>query len=314
MKKVYFIFIFISLSIIYIFNMYQYHNNHNEFEEKIVSSEDIDNDIRVSEMKNETTPNNEKNENEYFNLIKDSVRLSGTLKLTDDYIEKKNKIAIYHNYAIDINKDFLELMVDNLKNNGWNELDYDLMDEYSFILAGNVSDTIVLMNKEELIQQAEMYLKNSGLLHLFDEKKIEYEIIPSDYDELNEVFCYLLNNGERTGGYIRINFRSKNICEECQARLYESDVIENVNIVPLNLAMEHAFYIDENADIAVDSDDYDVHNIEIVYINGIPYYKFNGYSKEYRTALIGYALAINVDNISTNKEDIYRAINEFDIK
>ncbi len=290
-----------------------------EYGNSNISNEKNDEEITIVDIQEdkELYEENMKSESdmmvEYYNLIEGSVYLSGQLSVLDDYVNITKKINVYTNLGLGIDLDYLEQMVNSLANQGWNRLEYKLYDEYAFIMKSEKIGTIIPLSDEECLEQTEIFLKNSGLSKLFEKEDMEYEIQSVINNGLNESFCHLLYNGERTGGYIRFIFQDRNICEECQAYLYKSDFIGSADIIPLENALKNAFYINEIADTSIDDNDYSIRNIDIKYVNGIPYYRFAGYGKNTRTAITGYSLAINIEMFDDNMDILYEAIKSFRI-
>lgn len=275
---------------------------------EVLSIADTQKDLPIynGEMEKES-----KQMEKYFNLIDDSKYLAGQLSVSDEYIDRIGKIDIYSNTTLGIDWDYLVQIDESLENYGWNRLECNIYDEYSFIMKSEDAGTIFLLDEIECKEQAEIFLEDSGLSKLFEEEDVGYEIESITNNGLNESFCYLLYEGKRTGGYIRFIFQDKNVCEECQAYLYKSILIGSADIIPLESALKNAFYIEKGTDILVDDTDYNIGNIEIIYVNGIPYYSFSGYGKNSRTAITGYSLAVDIETFDGSVDILYEAIKSF---
>lgn len=221
----------------------------------------------------------------------DVVYLTGQLTMLEEYENENDTINIYENLSLGIDADFLEKMTSSLSEAGWNELKYTIWDEQSFCLKCSEIADITPLSEKEYLEQMKIFLDNSGLSSLFAREGIEYEL-----EYVSDVgFCYLLCNGARTGSYLRFVYEDSYVCEECQAYLYVSKCIDTMEIYPLEEALEQAFYIAEYAASSIDSDDYSINHIEIVYVDGIPFYQFVGYGVNTRTAIQGYAPAVNME-------------------
>lgn len=317
MKKILFLLLFFFLFLIFVILCVLLKEK--EYGNSNISNEKNDEEITIVDIQEdkELYEENMKSESdvmaEYYNLIEGSVYLSGQLSVLDDYVDKTDKINVYTNLGLGIDLDYLEQMVNSLANQGWNRLEYNLYDEYAFIMKSEEIGTIISLSDEECREQTEIFLENSGLSKLFEKEGMEYEIQSEINNGLNESFCHLLYNGERTGSYTRFIFQDRNICEECQAYLYRSDFIGSADLIPLESALKKAFYIDEVTDTSIDDTDYSIRNIDIKYVNGIPYYRFTGYGKNTRTAITGYSLAINIEMFDDNTDILYEAIKSFRI-
>ena len=45
----------------------------------------------------------------------------------------------------------------------------------------------------------------------------------------------------------------------------------------------------------INADDYRIQNVKLIYVNGLPYYKFAGFGINNRSYIDGFALAISID-------------------
>lgn len=74
-------------------------------------------------------------------------------------------------------------------------------------------------------------------------------------------------------------------------------------------ALKEAFYIGEMEE-KQDNGSYTIQTIEIIYVNGLPYYSFYATGSETRTMQKGYALAVNIE-ASDNQEQLLELHNSF---
>jgi len=144
---------------------------------------------------------------------------------------------------------------------------------------------------------ADAFMNDCGLATLLGDLNIKTEIDADNADGV--AYCYLMSEGQRTGSYIRMNFEGQAI-GECQAFLFNSEYLEQLETIPLQVALKSAFYIEEN--FQNDKNSYNIRNVEIKYVEGLPYYSFIAYGIDTRSAKIGYALAVEIEK--SNSKDI----------
>lgn len=296
---------FIVLIIIFLLKENMNLNLSNENNGEVITIEDIQENTEIYE---ESTESEADMEIEYYNLIEGARHLSGHLSILDEYVDSAGKMNIYSISELGINQDYVTQITDSLVNSGWNRLECNIFDDYSFVLKSETIGSAASLDEKECREQTEIFLESSGLIELFKNEGIEYEIQSTPDSGLNQTFCYLLYKGERTGSYIRFVFQGRSICEECQAYLYRSDAIGSADIIPLEDALTNAFYIGSGKDNSIDSNDYSIANIEIKYRNGVPYYSFTGYGENTRTAITGYSLAIDIETFDGSPDMLYEAI------
>lgn len=205
------------------------------------------------------------------------------------------KLSIFENSPI-IDDAFMKKMTAAASQAGWGEIEYTLYDAYSFTLKGGITENINTMSKDEGVEWAKAFLRDSGLKKLFADAGIEYEFEAASGDGPAVTFCYLLCDGSRTGAYIRFIFEDAYLLGECQAFIYDSEYIESLKKLSLEDALKQAFHVEGGKLVSINSADYTVANERIVYVNGLPYYRFDGYGVSVRGYIKGYALAVDLED------------------
>lgn len=153
------------------------------------------------------------------------------------------------------------------------------------------------MAVDECTTLSETFLQDSGLSELMKENKITYECTATVADDLIVTYCYFLYEGERTGAYIRFVFGDYMCIGEVQAHVYSSKCIDTLELLTLDQALNNAYKVSNDGELEdVNTADYTVKNEELVYVNGLPYYRFDGYGINVRSFIDGYALAINIED------------------
>jgi hypothetical protein len=285
----------------------------------------IENDIRTHEMNQESMKianeaessmkdespqkntelvedKNNMDANEYYinNNIEDAVFLTGNLTLENEVTFNVNKLNIYDNNFIELNEDDLQHIVENLEKNGWKKHEYKILDQGEYIISNNEQGNEIT-NQKEYEKVAKNFLEDSGLSAILLDNGTQYELETIQINDSYTAFYHLLYEGNRTGSFIRMNFESDKICAECLMYLFKSELIEQLKALSFEDALKHAFYLEESAESKNDNNDYMIKNISIKYVNGLPYYNFDGYGINNRKAIKGYALAISIDE-SDNME------------
>ncbi len=210
-------------------------------------------------------------------------------------VETGEKIHIYKISSLDIDTETIAQIQKNLAAAGWSETQSTLIDEYSFVLKGSTLGEPHALRTEECLEMATAFLNDSGLAVLMEPLKMEYELDSEDADTLTVAYCYFVCNGARTGSYIRFIFEDYKHIGEVQAYLYSSTYADSLPLLTLNEALKKAKKLDADGNlIAVDASNYSIKNTQLIYIEGLPYYQFDGYGIHIREFINGYALAVDI--------------------
>ncbi len=189
---------------------------------------------------------------------------------------------------------------------GWSNTECMLCNEYGFVLKGESSGSTNEMTTDECVALAQAFLADSGLDSLLSQNKISYEFASSvndDLDDLIVTYCYFMCEGERTGAYIRFIFEDDKCIGEVQAHIYSSVCIDTFELLTLDQALNNAFQVNSDGVLEeVNAADYTIKNEKLVYINGLPYYRFGGFGINSRGYIDGYALAINIDDSAASEQ------------
>jgi hypothetical protein len=219
------------------------------------------------------------------------------------------RLNIYENTPIGIDNSFMEEMTDALVRAGWGETEYTIHGADSFIMKGTAFSTIDRtseygMSESERVESAKTFLKDSGLEELLSETGTDCELEADSSDGLT-VFCYLLCEKERTGAYLRFIFEDNYLLGELQAFVFISERIDSLEKLSFADALKQAFRVDsadEEEPVPVDVSGYTIKNEKVVYVNGLPYYKFDGLGIGTRDLIAGYALAVDIKTSSFSDE------------
>lgn len=237
--------------------------------------------------------------NDTLENIPDGARGDTSVLPSSDQSDKPavagDVLSIFENSPVGINDTFMQTISALVVQTGWNEVNYTLYDEYSFTLHGQNNESTHDMSQDEILKNTQEFLHDSGIENLLSAAGIEYELEVDPDDTIPLSFCYLLCEGERTGAYIRFVFEGSKVLGECQAFIYASECIDNLEKLSFEEALNQAFYVENNEFIPVNAADYTISNEKIVYVNGLPYYSFIGLGTNSRSRIDGYALAVNID-------------------
>ncbi len=203
-------------------------------------------------------------------------------------------LPVFENSPVGIDDTFMQTISATVVQSGWNPVNYTLQDEYSFTLHGEIPASSPDMDQDEILKNTQDFLQDSGLGNLLSNAGIKYELETNSDDSIPLSFCYLLCDGERTGAYIRFVFEGSKVLGECQALIYASECIGHLEKLPLEEALNQAFYVRNNEFVPVNTAEYEIRNEKIVYVNGLPYYSFAGHGINSRSYIDGYALAVDI--------------------
>ena len=215
--------------------------------------------------------------------------------------ENGEKISVYQITSLDL--DIAE-MLNNLESAGWRKTECTMSGEYSFFLKGTLSEAHNDLTEEECMDLAKAFMVDSGLsAHIGKYGVFECAYESSVADGLVVTYCYFLCEGERTGAYIRFVFEGYKHIGEVQANVYSSECIDNLTLLQLDEALETAYMVNSEGKLEeINADEFRVQNVKLVYVNGLPYYKFAGYGRNTRLYINGFALAINVDESAIQEQ------------
>ncbi len=208
-----------------------------------------------------------------------------------------NKIGVYKIASLEL--DVAE-MLNNLESAGWKKTECTMSGEYSFFLKGALNEAHNNLTAEECIEQAKVFLIDSGLsAHIVKHGVFDYDYESSVADGLVVTYCYFLCEGERTGAYIRFVFEDYKHIGEVQANVYSSECVDNLTLLQPDEALETAYMVNDKGKLEkINADEFSIKNIKLVYVNGLPYYKFNGFGSNSRLYINGFSLAISIDESS----------------
>ena len=206
-----------------------------------------------------------------------------------------DRLSVFKNAPIGIGDALVRSVSDSASRAGWNRTDYTLRDEYSFTLRGEGSGSAAAMSRDEILKNTQDFLRDSGLEGLLSDAGIAYELEADPDDAIALSFCYLLCGGERTGAYIRCVFEGNKVLGECQAFVYASERIDSLARLSFEEASAQAYCVRNGGLVPVDMAEYTAKNVKLVYVNGLPYYSFDGMGVNSRSGIRGYALAVDIE-------------------
>lgn len=224
------------------------------------------------------------------------------------------KINVYEIASLDFDINKVQSLQTALVDAGWTNTECMVYSEYGFVLKGESSGSANDMTTDECVALAQAFLADSGLDSLLAQNEISYEFASSVNDDLVVTYCYFMCEGERTGAYIRFIFEDDKCIGEVQAHIYSSECVDTLELLTFDQALNKAYKVNSDGVLEeVNAADYTIKNEELVYINGLPYYRFDGYGINTRGYIDGYALAINIDD-STASEQLLEQHSAFGIE
>ncbi len=224
------------------------------------------------------------------------------------------KINVYEIASLNFDSNKVQTLQTALVDAGWSNTECMLCNEYGFVLKGESSGSTNEMTTDECVALAQAFLADSGLDSLLSQNKISYEFESSVNDDLIVTYCYFMCEGERTGAYIRFIFEDDKCIGEVQAHIYSSERIDTLELLTFDQALNNAYEVNSDGVLEeVNAADYTIKNEKLVYINGLPYYRFGGYGINSRGYIDGYALAINIDD-SAASEQLHEQYADFKIE
>jgi len=239
---------------------------------------------------------------EPFDAFIGKVKISGITLYEDISIEEiPDEIAIFDFEPIVIDEATANSFIDNLSDNGWDNHEFQRTDENGLYFIGSKERGEGFDNEEEHIEAFEHFMELSGLNAYFEDKGINLRGELVGEKEQYTKFYWLTTDGAETNSYIRINLESDKICGECKMYLCENTVIKKIPSVSFEEALKYAFYAESEIPNDLSEREFRVNNVDIRYINGLPYYDFIAYIVDTRGAVSGYAPAISFDEIMTDE-------------
>ncbi|MBA7484649.1 hypothetical protein ES707_20179 [subsurface metagenome] len=234
--------------------------------------------------------------------IKNAVFLKGTLEVSEDsIIDVPPNMDIYDNEFILIDQDISDELIKNLYDNGWGKHTFEHVEKGGYFIKSKEKGSGFL-SSNQLMEISQAFINESGLYEFLYDMGIKFEYEIEGNEGQYVAFCYLLKDDRRTGSYIRMIFEGNKICPECKMYLYDSEIIGNLPTILFEEALDRAFYIFEHSNIKEDHNNYIIKNTKIKYVNGLPYYNFDAFGINTRTAVEGYALAVYYDDLSINPD------------
>lgn len=215
-------------------------------------------------------------------------------------IGNAEQINVYEITSINLN---IEDILTNLDAANWKKTECMMSDEYSFYLKGTPTETRIQLKAAVCEDLAKAFMEDSGLISLLGKHGVlDYEYETSDNDGLVVTYCYFMCDGGRTGAYIRLIFEDYKHVGEVQAHIYSSEKIDTLPLLSLDNALKNACKLREGKLEKVKAEDYRIKNAKLVYVNGLPYYRFDGYGINSRALIDGFALAIDFYSSSVSEQ------------
>ncbi|MBQ2857419.1 MAG: hypothetical protein IJE78_09925 [Bacteroidaceae bacterium] len=209
------------------------------------------------------------------------------------------KINVYKTESLDLDIKKIAEFQNNLESAGWAQTECTLNNEYGFNLKGTINNVQKKPGAEDCKKLAEEFMKDSGLIvHLGKYGVFDFEYESSVGDGFIVTYCYFMCDGEKTGAYIRFIFEGYKHVGEVQAHIYSSECIDILPLLSLEDALKSAYSLNEGKLEKVNAEDFRIQNTKLVYINGLPYYRFDGFGINTRLFINGFALAIDVNTSS----------------
>lgn len=243
------------------------------------------------------TPEKTQREKSYAQLPDGAelVDVQKCLIISDDLnLDVPEDIHIYDHEKIVIDEQMGAELIRNLSDNGWNKHQFDAVED-GFYFIGCFEDNPPGDKVKDEKAQCEKFMQDSGLGEILKAKDIEME-----YDTYAGANLYwLTEQRQTTSSYIRLGFENSKTCVDCKMYLYDSTVIDTLPSVAIQEALESAFCFPENDD---DQEfEYSVNHVELIYVQGLPYYHYTGLGTEILGILEVYALAVNLEDIKDNE-------------
>ena len=209
-----------------------------------------------------------------------------------------DRLSVFQNSPIGIDDALMQSILTSAMQAGWNRTDCIWHDAYSFTLRGESPGDAEKMSQDEILKNTRNFLRDSGLENLLAGAGMAYELETEPDDGIALSFCYLLCDGERTGAYVRCVFEGSKVLGECQAFVYASERIDSLARLSFEEASARAFCVRNRELVPVDVAEYTTKNERLVYVNGLPYYSFDGMGINSRSGIKGYALAVDIETSS----------------
>lgn len=241
------------------------------------------------------------------NPVRGEVAGTNTLPGEDD-----EQVNVYKIDGLGIDANYLEDMQTALYEHGWAYTECTLLDEYDFVLKGSADEITNDMNKDECTELAKAFLEDSGLNALIKANGISYKFVQTASEGLVVTCCYFLYDGENTGAYIRFIFEDYKCIGEIQAHIYNAECLDALELLTLDEALAHAYKVNADGILEeIDAENYNVKGAELVYVRGLPYYRFNGYGINTREVIDGYALAVDIyssdfSDVLTKEHELFK--------
>ena len=212
-------------------------------------------------------------------------------------------INVYKTESLDLDSKKITEFQSNLESAGWSQTECTLINEYGFNLKGTINNDQKKPGANDCKKLAEEFMKDSGLtVHLGKYGVFDYEYESSVGDGFVVTYCYFMCDGEKTGAYIRFIFEGYKHIGEVQAHIYSSQCIDELSLLSLEEALNSAYRLTEGHLEKVNAEDYRIQNTKLIYINGLPYYRFDGYGINTRAFINGFALAIDINSSSISEQ------------
>jgi len=203
------------------------------------------------------------------------------------------KINVYKIASLNLN---ISDMLAKLDLAGWERAECTILGEHSFYLKGTLNETCNELDTEVCKELAKAFMEDSGLVvQLGKYGVVDYAYETTIADGLVVTYCYFMCEGERTGAYIRLIFEDYKHIGEVQAHVYSSTCIDHLTLLSLNDALKTAYKKNSAGKLEeINADDYRIQNAQLIYVNGLPYYKFTGFGRNNRAFIDGFALAVDI--------------------
>ena len=233
-----------------------------------------------------------------YNIFDGMVKIAEYLDITileDARIEElPGEINIYDSQPMYIDDETGAKFIANLEDNDWHGHIFESTDIEGLYFIGTKENSEIITSTKEYVSSAREFMQVSGLIDFFESEGIELAEEIQGEGKNCTVFYWLAVDGQKTGGYVRINVESDNNCTECKMYLLRSTVYKTLPSVSLKEAVDNAY--------SKFGDDYEGLEFTLIsaslqYIDGIPYYDITLTGKEILTCLMLNAPAISFDEL-----------------
>ena len=208
-----------------------------------------------------------------YDMLDGKVKLSQYIDVTvaeDARIEElPEKINIYDSQPMYLDDETGAGFISNLEEGGWLGNQFESTDIEGLYFIGTKENSEIITETQEYVASVREFMNVSGLLDYFEQEGIELtEEIQGEGKDCT-VFYWLMAEGQKTGGYVRVNVETGNNCTECKMYLLKSTVIYTLPSISLEEALENAYI---NPDEDFEGRSFSALKADLKYFNGIPHF------------------------------------------